>query len=258
MHIHHKAATWLKEFVQIFGGMVIVNIHREPPEHYLSYTVAGKVPVILIPGILGKWAHLKNLGDKISLRGHPVYIVPELGYNLYSIPSSAKMLRALIMRIVPRFGHISPKIVKGAEIVRGLIEKEGLMRAIIIAHSKGGLIGKYLLAHYNKDHRVLGMIAIATPFSGSKAAKLIPHDSFKELKSDGAIILDLEQQKGVNKQIVSIFPEYDTHIWAKQGSYLEGARENIEVRVGGHDTLPANAQIQDAVLKAVDAMTALV
>ena len=157
--------------------------------------------------------------------------------------------------IIPKFGHIPPKISKGAQIIRNFIEKENLKGAILVAHSKGGLIGKYLLAHHNIDNRVLGMIAIATPFSGSAMAKLIPHDSFKELKTDSEIFHDLERHKKINGQIISIFPEYDTHIWAEKGSFLEGA-ENIEVPVGGHDTLLRNKKIQKAVITSIDNITA--
>lgn len=254
MHFYKKTHAWFKESVYVFHRAVAIIVHREPPQHYLGYTVAGKVPVILIPGILGRWGYMKRLSDKISLRGHPVYIVPELGYNIFSIPLSAKILRTLIVHIIPTFGHIPPKISKGAQAIRNLIEKENLKGAILVAHSKGGLIGKYLLVHHNTDHRVLGMIAIATPFSGSAMAKLIPHDSFKELKADSEIIHDLEAHKKINKQIISIFPEYDTHIWAEKGSFLEGAK-NIEISVGGHDTLLRNKKIQNAVITAVDDIT---
>ena len=255
MHFYRKTHAWFKESVYIFHRAMAIIMHIQPPKHYLGYIVGGKIPVILLPGILGKWGYMKHLGDIISLRGHPVYIIPELGYNIYSIPLSAKILRTLIVHIMPTFGHIPPKISKGAQIIRNFIEKENLKGAILVAHSKGGLIGKYLLVHHNIDHRVLGMIAIATPFSGSAMAKLIPHDSFKELKTDSEVIHDLERHKKINGQIISIFPEYDTHIWAEKGSFLEGA-ENIEVPVGGHDTLLRNKKIQKAVITSIDNITA--
>src|SRR5258708_5858102 len=235
MHIAKKTHTWLKEIVQIFHGAVIMNIYTEPPRHYLGYTIAGKVPVILIPGILGKWGYMKELGDKLSLRGHPVYIIPELEMNIFSIPFSAKMLRALVIRAVPTPFHVQPRVIKGAETVRKFIEQKNLKGAIIVAHSKGGLIGKYLLSHYNPDHRVLGMVTISTPFAGSALAKFIPHQAFKELKTDSEIIADLERHKKTNSQIISVFPEFDTHIWSKSGSYLQGAADNIQVPVGGHN-----------------------
>lgn len=128
-------------------------LHRNPPKHYLGHIIKGKKPIILIPGIMGKWGFLKKLGDKISLEGHPVYIVPKLGYNLANIPTAAK-------------------------IVEEIIDENNLKDVIIVAHSKGGLIGEYLLTC---DKRVEKLIAIATPFYGSHLAKFFRLKPFKEL-----------------------------------------------------------------------------
>jgi len=247
--------AWLADYGYMFRGAAATVIHREPPKHYLGYVVQGKVPVILVPGILGTWSFMKTLGDKISLQGHPVYVVPELGHNIYSIPSSTKTLRSIVVHVIPKRGHIVPKVAHGAQAVRKLIEKENLSGAVLVAHSKGGLIGKYLLAHHNADHRVLGMVAIATPFSGSAMAKLIPHDSFRELHADSEIIHDLERHRAANAQIISIIPEYDNHVWAAQGSFLEGA-ENIEVPVSGHHKVLFSGKVLKIVLQSIEKIAA--
>jgi triacylglycerol lipase len=255
VHFHKKLGAWLADYGYMFHGALATVIYREPPKHYLGYTVAGKVPVILVPGILGTWSFMKKLGDRISLKGHPVYIVPELGHNIYSIPSSAKTLRSIIVHTIPKRGHIPPRVVRGARAVRTLIEKENIKGAVLVAHSKGGLIGKYLLAHHNTDNRVLGMVAIATPFSGSAMAKLIPHDSFKELQADSEVIRDLERHKAANEKIISIIPEYDNHVWADKGSFLEGASENIEVSVSGHHKVLFSKAVLKVVLNSIEKIT---
>jgi triacylglycerol esterase/lipase EstA (alpha/beta hydrolase family) len=198
---------------------------------------------------------MKHLGDKISLRGHPVYIVPALGYNIYSIPTSAKTLRSLIVHLFPRSGHVVPKVRHGAHAVRTFLEEKGLTSVVLVAHSKGGLIGKYLMAHHNTDERVKGMVAVASPFSGSAMAKLIPHDSFRELQKDSEIIKELEKNSDVNARIVSVIPEYDNHVWATRGSFLNGA-ENIEVPVHGHHKVLFSPRVVAAVLSAVERLCA--
>ena len=235
----------------MFRGAIGGLIYRKAPKHYLDRTIEGKVPVILIPGILGKWSFMKSLGDKISLQGHPVYIVPELGYNVFSIPSSARIVRTSLKHIFPKRGHIVPKLSRGSEAIQRIIENNKLERAVFVAHSKGGLIGKYFLAHYNKDDKVLGMVAIATPFSGSAMAKLIPFDPVRELDTDSKIIHDLEKHQDINDKIISIRPEYDNHVWAENGSYLEGA-ENIKVRVQGHHKIIFDPKVQKIILNSVD------
>ena len=227
MPLYEKAGAWLIDYGYMLRGTLSMVIHREPPQHYLGHVVEERAPVILIPGVLNKWGFMKHLGDTISRLGHPVYIVPELGYNISSIPASAKILRALI-------------------------EKENMSGAILVAHSKGGLIGKYLLAHHNTGNRVLGMVAIASPFSGSAMTELFPQETFKELRTDSDIIKDLEQHRSVNEKIISIIPEYDNHVWADQGSFLDGAFENVEVPIQGHHKVLFSGIVLQTVLDSIE------
>ena len=250
MKLHKKISSWVADYGYMVQGAALSVFHHIPPKHYLDFVVEGKVPVILIPGILGKWGFMKRLGDKISLEGHPVYVVPELGINIFSIPSSAKMLRTFLVHAFSK-KHIVPKVSPGALKIRAFIEARNIKGVVLVAHSKGGLIGKYLLAHYNDDQRVLGMVAVATPFSGSAMAKLVPHDAFRELKNDSEVIRDLEKHQEVNKKIISVIPEYDNHVWAERGSFLEGARENIEVPVHGHHRVIFSKKVQEIVLRSI-------
>ncbi|PCI30840.1 hypothetical protein COB52_00715 [Candidatus Kaiserbacteria bacterium] len=257
MNLYKKSESWLVDYGFMFRGTFSMVAHKNPPKHYLDFIRKGKAPVILIPGILGKWGFMKYLGDAISKQGHPVYIVPKLGYNIYNIPTSAKTLRSLLVHIIPKKGHIPPKVSRGSDAIREIITKHGLSGAVLVAHSKGGLIGKYLLTHNNEDNRVLGMVSIATPFSGSAMAKLIPHDSFAELRTDSKIITDLENRQEVNRKIISIIPEYDNHIWAEQGSFLNKALENIKVPISGHHKVLFNKKVLETVLSSIRKITAL-
>ena len=71
-------------------GAIAGVIFRAPPKEYLGYVIENKNPIIIIPGIFGKWAFMKPITDSLSLRGHPVYVVSSLTYNLFSIPVSAE------------------------------------------------------------------------------------------------------------------------------------------------------------------------
>ena len=83
---------------------------------------------------------------------------------------------------------------------------------ILVAHSKGGLIGKHVLIHHNGNDNILGMVSIATPYSGSAMAKLVPYDPIRELLKDNVTIKDLQSHEQVNTKIVSISPLYDNHV----------------------------------------------
>lgn len=220
-----KILDWIVDYTHVARGQLAAYVYRNPPKHYLGYVIEGKSPVILLPGIVNKWVFLKRLGDKISLIGHPIYIIPKLHYNLFDISTSAN-------------------------IVRELIDENNLQNVIIIAHSKGGLIGKYLLVHYNLDHRIKNLITIATPFSGSSLAKLVPHKAFKELRPESKIIKDLDSHSQVNHQIISISPIFDNHIPQEAGSFLRGAK-NIQVSVHGHHKILFAKEVENEVLKLI-------
>ncbi|MES2971130.1 MAG: hypothetical protein V4702_02290 [Patescibacteria group bacterium] len=200
-----------------------LTFKRSVPKHYLGFTKENKIPVILLPGISLKWHFLKQLGNKISLVGHPVYVAKRLGRNLLSVDTSA-------------------------ELVHRLIVEQDLRNVIIVGHSKGGLIGKQLLAHYNKDGRIKSVIAIATPFSGTRLAGIVPHKAFKEMTSGSTSITNLHDQGHVNKHVYSIIPAYDNHIWHETGSYLKGA-ENIIIPVNGHHKIVFDKTVEKKVLE---------
>src|ERR1041384_1579098 len=48
-----------------------------------------------------------------------------------------------------------------------------LEQVVFVAHSKGGLVGKRVMAHPAISRRVRGMVAVATPFGGSTYARLM-------------------------------------------------------------------------------------
>lgn len=189
-------------------GKLLMFFHKNPPKHYLGYVVKDKTPIILIPGISNKWGFLKRLGDSVSHLGHPVYVVDKLGFNLLDIPTSTKL-------------------------VREIVDQNNLKNAVIVGHSKGGLIGKYFLLHENTDNRIKGVIAIASPFSGSRIVHHLPGKSFKELAPESKIIKSMDSSSKMNSKIISVMPEFDNHVWSEKGSYLDGAL-NIRFAIKGH------------------------
>jgi hypothetical protein len=229
MKMHKKVLGWLVDSVYAGHCVITTIIHKNPPSHYLGHVVDGKVPVVIIPGIFSHWGFMKKIADAISLLGHPVYLVPELRYNLYNVPESSSF-------------------------VSKVIQKENLKNVIFIAHSKGGLIGKYTMIHHNEEKRIIGMVSIATPYSGSAMTKILPIEPVKELHNDSILIKDLSSHTAVNKNIVSISPEFDYYVWAEKGSYLEGAR-NIIVNVHGHHTIMFDAGVIEKIKESIEKMS---
>ena len=225
-----KLGVWIRDCAHLFSGKAIMYFRHKPPKHYLGHVVDGKIPIIILPGLGARWGFYKKLGDHISLLGHPVYIVPKLGNNRDNIPASAKK-------------------------VREIIEENNLKNIILVAHSKGGLISKYLLLHEDPDKRVKGVIAIASPFHGSSMGKLIPLPAIQELTPNSKIIKYLKEHSEVDRKIVSIIPSYDNLVWHPEGSYLEGAMQNINVDVAGHSLVVNNKIVRNHVIEWIEKIT---
>ena len=177
-------AYWIKDYVHALKMYMQTFTHKDAPEHYLGYIDTAKVPVILIPGVNNKWHFLKKIADDISAIGHPVHVIKELGHNRIEINASAK-------------------------IVRQMIDDNDMRNVVILAHSKGGLIGKEVLLNYNHDQRVIKMIAIASPFQGSTMASFVPDKAIKELSPASSIVQTQNKSVEVNKAIISIYGMYE-------------------------------------------------
>ncbi len=223
-NIIKKITNWVRDYFYLAKGYFFM--FRKPPEHYLGYVLENKSPIILIPGFTSKAQFLKAIANPISLKGHPIYIVEKLGYNIKTIDHSAKLIRELI-------------------------DEKNLRKVIIIAHSKGGLIAKHLLAFDNKDERVIKVIALATPFRGSYATEFIPGKAAKELHPESEMIKKLHSESSINQKIISIFGEFDNHVWPTENCKLVGAK-NIQVNVWGHHKILFNKHVHNIILDEIE------
>ena len=182
-------------------------------------------PVVILPGIYESWHYLRPIAEALNEDGHPVHVIPTLGLNRAPIPRTAELVRAQ------------------------LVERD-LTGVAIVAHSKGGIVGKHVMALDDRDGRVDRLVAIASPFSGSAMARLAPNPALRAFLADDPVISALAAERAVNERITSIYPSFDPHI--PEGSALEGAR-NIEVPVVGHFRILLQPAVIDAVVEAVDA-----
>jgi triacylglycerol lipase len=118
---------------------------------------------------------------------------------------------------------------------------------VLVAHSKGGLIGKYLMADLDPHRRVESMVAVATPFGGSRYAPDLVLKGLRAFSPRDATTVLMAKNVEVNTRITSIYATFDPHI--PEGSELPEAR-NIEVPTGGHFRILAEPAVIDHVLAA--------
>lgn len=181
---------------------------------------AKQMAVVIIPGVYEAWHFVERLAAFLHKAGYPVYLIKELGYNNGAIPLSALAVRGYLDEIT------EPDIV-------------------LVGHSKGGLIGKYLLTRHNKDNRVRHLIAINSPFNGSIYAHLMFIRSLRVFTPRSPIIKELQKNKAVNVRITSIYSSYDPYIPAS--SQLDSA-ENIRLEATGHFKILADKRLHTMIL----------
>ena len=214
---------------------------------------AARPTVVLLPGVYEHWTFLRPLGDALARAGHRVEVVHGLGVNRHSVPETAERLdRLLAEDPAPPAGRV------------------------LVAHSKGGLIGKQLLVtsgaaavaaaeavaggdpadaaagasspHGGRPLGLLGLVAVATPFAGARRARLFVVPSIRAFLPANETIVMLGRETSVNGRIVSVFGPYDPHI--PEGSALDGAT-NISVPTPGHFRVLASRKTHTAVIEGV-------
>ncbi|MGV3712211.1 esterase/lipase family protein [Pseudolysinimonas sp.] len=180
-------------------------------------------PVVILPGVYERWHFLRPIADRLAEAGHPVHVLPELGINARPIPVTAERVLAALARL-------------------------DLRGVALVAHSKGGLVGKSAMLE-DADARIDRLVAVATPFSGSRMADLTLVRSLRAFRPRHPVIRRLVAEREVNARITSIFPSFDPHI--PEGSALDGAT-NVRLDVVGHFRVLEDAAAIDAVLAAVE------
>lgn len=188
-----------------------------------SYAAGAGRPVVLIPGVYERWQFLRPIGDALAAAGHPVHVVRELGINDRAIPGSARR-------------------------VLDFLSTTNLRDVALVAHSKGGLIGKAAMLE-DADGRIDRLVAVATPFSGSRMADLMVMPALRAFRPSHPVIRRLVAERAVNARITSIYPSYDPHI--PEGGDVVGGT-NVRLDVVGHFRVLEDPSALAAVIAAVE------
>jgi pimeloyl-ACP methyl ester carboxylesterase len=188
------------------------------------YAIGSERPVVILPGVFETWHFLRPIADELNRRGHPVHVMHVMGVNRHPIPATA----ALVAREL------------------AALDLHGVA---LVAHSKGGLIGKHLLAYDDPEGRIDRLVAVATPFGGSRLARYAVGSTLRAFLPADPVIRSLADQRAVNARITSIYSRFDPNI--PEGSRLEGAT-NVEIPMWGHFRILTAAPTLAAVVAAVE------
>lgn len=172
-------------------------------DHFAEGTLA---PVLLLPGVYETWQFLRPVAERLNALGHPVHLLTELGINSKTITVSALLGEDYLSR-------------------------HELNNVILVAHSKGGLIGKQMMMGDEGRTRISQLIAVCSPFGGSSLARFAINPALRAFSPRNHTLTALAANLEANSRITSIYARLDPLI--PGGSYLAGAT-NIEVDIVGH------------------------
>lgn len=220
MKVLRRAWWWALDYAYAGYWQLRASLARTGAAHLGEGT---RRPVIVIPGIYETWQFMRPMVDALHEAGHPVHVVTMLQNNRIPVD-------------------------RAATLVAEYLQREDLTEVAIVAHSKGGLIGKYLMMQADAGARVHSMVAVCTPFAGSRYARYMLLPSLRAFSPTHPITGRLAREVAVNARITSIFGEFDPHI--PEGSELEGGT-NIRLPVGGHFRILSDGDCIKAVLFAV-------
>ncbi|RKR74556.1 esterase/lipase family protein [Frondihabitans australicus] len=163
-------------------------------------------PILLLPGVYETWRTLRWFGDTLNAEGHPIVVVPGMAHNRRPFLWTAQLAQAVL-------------------------DAHDLHDVVILAHSKGGLVGKTMMLDTDTGGRIRRMVAVNSPFSGSRMARFMPTPGFRAFRPDDPFLSRLISEVEVNSRITSVFADFDGHV--PDGSVLEGAT-NVRVPLDGH------------------------
>ncbi|WP_449278981.1 esterase/lipase family protein [Leucobacter sp. GX24907] len=203
MNVARKAAWWVADYLYAARWQVLAFIRRPDPRSFMD---GDRAPILILPGVYEPWRFMLPLIMDLHSSGHPVHVLDPLRNNRLAVA-------------------------EGAEIADNYLSTHDLDGAVIVAHSKGGLIGKHVMSFGISASRIRMMVAIATPFNGSRYARFLLGPTLRAFSPRNSTVALLTRSLDANARIVSVFPHFDPHV--PESSNLVGAK-NVQIETGGH------------------------
>ncbi|MBD7917725.1 hypothetical protein H9657_05455 [Cellulomonas sp. Sa3CUA2] len=220
-----QGAAWARDYAWIVAAQARATLGPPPPA---ARAAGARAPGGLLPGIYETWPVMGALARALHAAGHPVHVVPALGLNHLGLEESARLVAA-------RLGELAPE------------------QVVLVAHSKGGLIGKLVLTDPVVGPHVAGLVAVSTPFAGSVYARWFPARPVRALSPHDPHVLALANDVAAHARIWSVYARFDPHV--PGGSELPGA-VNVRLPLDGHFRPLDDPRLHAVVVDAVGRLTA--
>ncbi|MFC7400925.1 esterase/lipase family protein [Citricoccus sp. GCM10030269] len=227
--VRTNLTAWVRDYAYAVRWQADGAVNQADPQAYRRRDSA-KPAIVLLPGIYESWTFMLPVANVLRDHGYDVHAVTELGYNGGTLEEMAL--------VVDRY-----------------LRREQIERCVLVGHSKGGLIGRLLLAQHHQSAVIHGLVAVNTPFDGSPLARLLPLPALRVFlphSPELAELAELSTSRDVDRNIVSIYGRFDPHI--PGGSRLDGAH-NVQLGTRGHFRPLSDRQVHRAILEGIELLT---
>lgn len=129
-----------------------------------------------------------------------------------------------------------------AEEIETIVEETGYERIHVVAHSLGGVIGRYYVTRLGGDERVHTLVTLGAPHTGSLLAHIAPTPLGRQLRPGSPLMDELNQPApGCRTRVLAFWSDTDEAIVPAVNASLEQEGvdvTNIRLRGVGHLSLP--------------------
>ncbi len=200
------------------------RLARVDPARYRHPSPRRNPDVVLLPGVYETWQFLRPVADHLFAHGHRVHTVAAMGNN-------------------------SGPIERMAWRVATYLDEHDLRDVVLVAHSKGGLIGKYVMAHTEAGSRVRAMVAVNSPFGGSHLAHVIPMRAVRHFHHRHPTLALLRENEAVNRRITTIVSRYDPLVRNHEAT---GGATVVPLDAIGHFIVMTDPRVLATILSVVE------
>ncbi|UQV44894.1 alpha/beta fold hydrolase [Janthinobacterium lividum] len=237
-----------------------------PAEHQLGIRGAGRLFLGELRATLwtSSWGMLRPrlhaLDAATDARGLPVLLIHGYVCNRgYWAQLSRQLAQAGVAHdaidLEPIGADIEEFVPQVEQAIEALCARTGSDRAIIVAHSMGGLVARAWLRHYGAA-RVARIITIGTPHHGTALAKLAAGTNARQMSriggapSDWLALLAASETPELRALITSIYSHHDNIVAPQASAQLPGAR-NLAFGGIGHVALASDARVLRQLLEEI-------
>jgi pimeloyl-ACP methyl ester carboxylesterase len=192
-------------------------------------------PVLIVPGFVGPSVLLRPLAVFLRLHDRHVKLV----------------------RTFPALDGVVNHAQRIADAVERLKAKTGAAQVDLVAHSMGGIAGRYYLLKMGGVANVRRFITIATPHKGTNwAGFVVLGQSMKDLKPGNPLLAELaaaEKIKGVRS--INIRAGWDQIVWPREhGMWGADHAHEHELPFAEHWAVQADPRLLALVLTSLEAL----